>query len=81
MGGQLGSSAKENGKSCQRDILKCAWYANGKGVLQILSKLETVSCRRSRLAVIADAIAGWTKSFLISPILMKPNQIHQDDFS
>ena len=36
--------------------------------MQILSKLETVSCRRKRLLVIAVAIAGRTKLFLISPI-------------
>ena len=48
------------------------------GVLQILSKLETVSCSWNTLLVIPDAIAGWTKPFLISPISTRLSQILQD---
>jgi hypothetical protein len=42
----------------QRDMRRCAWYANGSGVLQMRSRLETVSWSVVILFVIPVAIAG-----------------------
>ena len=52
-------------RTYHRLILRWTWYANGKGVLQTRSKLESESWRAVKLFVNPVAIAPLTNSYLM----------------